>query len=66
MSPVMTVTDRVAKMIRDRQVRCPICGAGWSLARMDARSLRIVEEAVRRHVEEHARISAGRSVSERR
>jgi hypothetical protein len=59
----MSVEDRVMEMIRDREVKCPICGAGWRLVRMDARSLRVVEDAARQQVEEHRRIAAASRLS---
>lgn len=52
--------------MRTTEVRCSICGAGWRLpAGANGRAVRLVEEALERHEEQHRRIAvAGKSVAQ--
>jgi hypothetical protein len=46
----------VLKILRQRQVICPICGAGWRITK--ATNMTLLADAVEHHVAEHARIAA--------
>jgi hypothetical protein len=49
----------VLKILRDREVICPICGAGWRIIK--ATNMTLLAEAVEHHVAQHRRISVVRT-----
>jgi hypothetical protein len=43
--------------MRDLDLRCPTCPAGWRLHKPNALAVRLAHEALRNHVAEHRKIS---------
>ena len=57
----MQVSDTVIQIVRNRFVRCPICGAGWRLDLTNDKELRLIAQAVEAHVQGHKKIAAART-----
>jgi hypothetical protein len=43
------------------QLKCPICGAGWTLKRPTPDAMKLIAEAIKSHEANHRRIAVGGS-----